>query len=124
MRQEIRLFLLFEGACFALAALVHFGVLVKGYQHPYAPFAESLIAVVLLVGLALTWVWPEQTRSIGIIVQAFALLGTLVGLYTIAVGVGPRTVPDLAFHFGIVIVLIVGLIVAARAPDFEPTPSQ
>ena len=121
MRQEIRLFLLFEAACFALAALVHFGVLVHGYQHPYAPFAESLIAVVLMVGLALTWVWPEQTRSIGIVVQAFALLGTLVGLYTIAIGVGPRTVPDLAFHLSIVIVLILGLFVAARAPATPQT---
>jgi hypothetical protein len=119
MRQEIRLFLLFEGACFVLAALVHFGVLIHGYQHPYAPYAESLIAVVLLVGLALTWVWPEQTRSIGIVVQAFALLGTLVGLYTIAIGVGPRTVLDLAFHFGIVIVLVWGLFVAARATEYE-----
>lgn len=119
MRQEIRLFLLFEGLSFVLAALVHFGVLIQGYQHPFAPFAESLIALVLLAGLGLTWTWPNQTRSIGVGVQAFALLGTLVGLYTIAVGVGPRTIPDLGFHVTIVIVLIWGLIVATRAPAYD-----
>lgn len=52
---------------------------------------------------------------IGLAVQGFALLGTLVGLFTIAVGVGPRTVPDLVFHAGIVAVLVWGLIVTARA---------
>jgi hypothetical protein len=33
----------------------------------------------------------------------------------IAIGVGPRTVPDLVFHVGIVVVFIWGLIVTARA---------
>jgi hypothetical protein len=39
---------------------------------------------------------------------------TLVGLFTIAIGVGPRTIPDVAYHVGIVVVLIWGLSVAAR----------
>jgi hypothetical protein len=123
-RPAIRLFLLFEGATFVAAALVHFGVLVHGYEHPFAPFAESLISAVLLVGFVLTWVWPAQTRPIGLIAQAFALLGTLVGVYTILVGVGPRTVPDLAYHATIVIVLAWGLVVAARTPagDAEVSP--
>lgn len=116
LERSIRLFLLVEGLSFAAAALVHFGVLVHGYEHPFAPFAESLIALVLLVGLALTWIWPGQTRPIGLVVQAFALLGTLVGVFTILVGVGPRTVPDLAYHLAILIVLAWGLVVAARAP--------
>lgn len=28
----------------------------------------------------------------------FALLGTFVGVFTIAIGIGPRTVPDIVFH--------------------------
>jgi branched-subunit amino acid permease len=47
--------------------------------------------------------------------QGFALLATCVGLFTIAVGVGPRTVPDVAYHVAIVIVLLWGLMVARRA---------
>lgn len=46
--------------------------------------------------------------------QAFAILGVLVGLFTIAVGVGPRTAPDIAYHGGILVVLIVGLTIAVR----------
>jgi hypothetical protein len=48
-------------------------------------------------------------------VQAFALLGTSIGIYTIAIGIGPRTIPDITFHLAIVIALISGLVVTARA---------
>lgn len=111
---RIRLFVLLEGATFASAALVHFGVLLDGYQHRKAGIAESVIATVLLAGLALTWIRPAWTRTVGLAVQAFALLGTLVGVFTIAIGVGPRTVPDVAYHVAIVAVLAWGLVVAAR----------
>jgi hypothetical protein len=120
MRQTIRLLLLLEGASFALAGLVHFGVLVDGYEHRQASVAESSIAVVLLVGFGLTWLWPGRTRLIGLAAQAFALLGTLVGAFTIAVGVGPRTVPDIAYHLAILATLVSGLVVAARAPADGP----
>jgi hypothetical protein len=113
MTRAIRLFVLIEGAAFIAAALTHFGLLIGGYEHQKAGTAESVIGIVLLVGLALTWIRPASTREIGLAVQAFALLGTLVGIFTIAIGVGPRTVPDIAFHIGIVLVLAWGLIVTA-----------
>ncbi len=50
------------------------------------------------------------------IAQGFALFGTLVGVFTIAVGVGPRTIADIIYHVGIVALLIWGLAVAVRAP--------
>jgi hypothetical protein len=115
MTRAIRLFVFFEGAAFIAAALTHFGLLVGGYEHQKAGTAESVIGIVLLVGLALTWIRPESTREIGLAVQAFALLGTLVGIFTIAIGVGPRTVPDIAFHIGIIVMLAWGLTVTARA---------
>jgi hypothetical protein len=115
VRQRIRAFLLIEATAFAAAALVHFGVLVHGYEHRQARIAESVIAVVLLGGLVVSWARPASTREAGLAVQAFALLGTLVGLFTIAVGVGPRTAPDIVYHVGIVAVLIWGLLVAVRA---------
>ena len=73
-----------------------------------------MIALVLVVGLASTWVRPGSTRGAGLAAQAFALLGTLVGLFTIAIGVGPRTAPDIVYHIGIVVVLAAGLVVAVR----------
>jgi hypothetical protein len=121
LMQSIRLFLFFEATAFIAAALVHVGLLIQGYEHQRAGTAESVIAIVLLVGLALAWIRPKSTRGIGLAAQAFALLGTLVGIVTIAVGIGPRTLPDIVYHIGIVIVLMSGLVVAVRARFDEAT---
>src|SRR5438034_11691254 len=115
MTRAIRPFVFFEGAAFVAAALTHFGVLMHGYEHQKAGTAESVIGIVLLVGWALTWILPRSTRGIGLAAQGFALLGTLIGIFTIAIGVGPRTVPDIVYHIGILVVLGSGLVVAVRA---------
>ena len=107
----------FEGAPFIAAALTHFGVIAHGYEHQKAGIAETVIGIVLLIGLVLTCLRPQSTRGIGLAAQGFALLGTLVGLFTIAIGVGPRTVPDLTYHVIIVTVLVTGLVVAMRGRD-------
>ncbi|WP_242360603.1 hypothetical protein [Anaeromyxobacter sp. SG17] len=114
--RRVRLLLVLEGTSFVAAALVHFGVLARGYEHQKAGTAESVIGGVLLAALALTFASAPRTRAIGLAAQAFALLGTLVGLFTIAVGVGPRTAPDLAYHAAILSLLAVGLLVTARRP--------
>jgi uncharacterized membrane protein YedE/YeeE len=84
----VRLLLLLEGASFLVAGLVHRGVFVHGYEHHEASIAETVIGVVLLAGLVLTWILPARSRTLGLAAQAFALLGTLVGAFTIAIGVG------------------------------------
>jgi hypothetical protein len=111
----IRFLLLAEGASFLLAGLVHFGVLAQGFEHREAGTAETVIGAVLLAGAALAFLRRPWTRTTGVAVQAFALLGTLVGAFTIAVGIGPRTGPDLAYHATILAVLVAGLIFAARS---------
>lgn len=113
----MRVLLAAEAASFLLAAAVHAGVLAGGYEHREAMIAESVIAVVLLAGLATTWIRPRSTFSVAAGVQAFALLGTFVGLWTIVVGIGPRSVPDVAFHVLAVIVLAVGLWLAWRSRE-------
>jgi hypothetical protein len=50
----------------------------------------------------------------GLAAQGFALLGTLVGIFTIVVGVGPRSVLDIIDHVAIVAVLVRGLVVSWR----------
>jgi hypothetical protein len=116
MRRDHRLRLLlgFEAAAFLAAAAVHFGLLLDGYGHRRAGTAETVIAVVLLAGLALSFATPPGARAAAIGAQAFAALGVLVGLFTIAVGVGPRTVPDVAYHLAILAVLAGGLAAAVR----------
>ncbi|MGH2820523.1 MAG: hypothetical protein ACRDJ5_07720 [Actinomycetota bacterium] len=111
----IRRFLLLEAFAFAAAALAHSGVLIDGYEHTEARIAESVIALVLLLGALLSWIRPQWTRAAGTVAQGFALLGTLVGVFTIVVGIGPRTVPDIVYHAGIVAVLVWGVLVAASA---------
>jgi hypothetical protein len=81
-----------------------------------------VIAAVLFGGLLLTLFIREWARNVGIVVQSFALMGTLVGIFTIIVGVGPRTVPDVLYHIAIVLVLAVGIAVARSAP-MEPSQS-
>ncbi|HEX7120687.1 MAG TPA: hypothetical protein VF212_17980 [Longimicrobiales bacterium] len=115
MNRKLRILLAAQAAAFTIAALVHGGALIAGYEHREARIAETVIATALAAGLLATWLWPARAARIATVVQAFALLGTLVGLFTIAVGVGPRTVPDIVYHIAIVGVLAWGVGVAVRA---------
>src|SRR5919204_6494552 len=105
-----------EGATFLLASLIHAGAIVAGYEHDRARIAETVIAIVLLGAAAAIWIRPAWTRAAGLAAQAFALLGTLIGVFTSAIGIGPRTLPDIVYHLAIIAVLIWGLTVARRAP--------
>ena len=121
-RATIRRFLRLEVLIFAVASLVHAGYMLDGYAHFEAHVAETVIALVLLGALIVTWIRPAWSRAAGIAGQGFALLGTLVGLFTIAVGVGPRTALDVAYHLAIVAVLAWGLVTAWRGPGLSRTP--
>src|SRR5438552_3746850 len=113
-RRVIRAFLAFEAATFIVAALVHAGILTNADPHAAAATGESVIAVALLIGLALTWVGLTSVATVGILAQGFALFGTLVGILTIIAGVGPQSWMDIAYHVAISVVLLVGVVVASR----------
>jgi hypothetical protein len=108
---RLRLLLPLEAATFAVAASIHFGAFLEGYGHRKAGTAETVIAVVLVAGFLLSFVRPYEA-IVG--AQAFAILGVCVGLFTIAVGVGPRTVADVVYHVAILAVLVAGLMLAYR----------
>lgn len=95
MTRLTKLLLAFQAILFAAASLVHAGVLLSGYEHSRAATAEGVIALVLLAGLVGSLVRPASARTIALAAQGFALLGTLVGAFTIAVGVGPQTTAGL-----------------------------
>lgn len=111
----VRWFLLAEAALFGIASVIHAGVLLQGYEHVQARTAETVIALVLLAGLLGSALAPPRARAFGLGAQAFALLGTLVGVAMIAIGVGPRTALDLTLHVTMVSLLVVGLVAAWRA---------
>jgi hypothetical protein len=110
----MRGFLSLEAAGCGGAALVHAGVLVHGYEHSKAAAAESVIGLVLLCALFASVVAPRSSRAIALGGQSFALLGTLVGIFTIVIGVGPRSAFDIALHVAFVASLTAGLVVVAR----------
>ena len=117
--REVRFVMMLEAMTFFAAAAIHAGLLVDGYQHREARIAESVIGAVLLAGAAAASINPRWTRPAGMIAQGFALVGTLVGIATIAIGIGPRTFADITYHILIVLVLIYGLVVAFRTRSAE-----
>jgi hypothetical protein len=115
MAKILPLLMFVEAITFMVAAAIHGGLLIPGHEHREARIAESVIALVLLSGAAVTWIRPTSVRSVAVAAQGFALLGTLVGILTIVIGIGPRSALDIVYHVGIVAVLAWGLVVAWRA---------
>jgi hypothetical protein len=71
-----------------------------------------VIATVLLGGSVLAWSGPERALKAAVGTQGFAIFGVSVGLLTITIGVGPRTVLDV-YHVSILVVLVAGLALAS-----------
>ena len=107
-------FLLVQIAMFLVLATIHFGLLIDGYRHAAAGTTESVIAVVLVFGLLLTWTPPPWSRRVAIGAQSFGILGVVVGLFTFALGIGPRTILDLSLNGILLIILIAGLALTKR----------
>ena len=105
----IRVMLIVEATAFLTAALTHFGILTDGYKHRQAANAESIIGFVLFLGWICTFVRPTWANKAAISAHCFAVLGTVVGIFTIVVGVGPRTMPDIIYHACILPLLLCGL---------------
>lgn len=105
-------FLAAEALFFGAACLIHAGVLLRGYEHREAATGEGVVAAILVVGLALGRLGLVPMRRAGLAAQALALAITLVGAFTIVIGVGPRTLPDIVFHVLMIAVLVWGLVSA------------
>lgn len=115
MSISLRALMLLETMAFLAAAAIHAGFLVGGYEHRQARIAETVIAAVLLIGASAASFGPVWARRAGLAAQGFALAGTIVGIFTIAIGVGPRTLADVLYHIIVMSVLIYGLLLAVRA---------
>jgi hypothetical protein len=109
MVSMVRAFLAVQAVSFYAAALMHSGWAGPAHAHAKAATAETVIGTVLLLGLLTSLVAPAQTRRAGLFAQAFALLGTCVGIFTIAIGIGPRTPLDFVLHAGFIALLVTGL---------------
>lgn len=76
---------------------------------------ETVIAGVLLAGCLLAVGPPGHRRMVALAAQALAFAGTLVGVAVVIVGVGPQTLPDKVYHLIMVMMLVSGIVLAARA---------
>ena len=113
---RVRGFLLLQIAIFLSMVSIHFGLVIGGYRHRSAGTAELLIAAVLVAGLLLTWTPTPWSRRLATAAQSFAILGVLGGFLTIAIGIGPRTMLDLALNAALLLTLIAGLAITLRKP--------
>ena len=59
-----------------------------------------MIGLALFAGFLLAWIRPGRARGAGIVAQGFALIGTIVGLFTIIAGI-PNANRDLSVASGI-----------------------
>lgn len=114
MIRIVRGFILLTATSLIVASLIHFEVIIEGYRHQEAGISEAVIAAAMLVGLAFTWLPGRRQVWAGFGSLAFGLLGTLVGVFTIIIGVGPQTVPDILYHATLIVALAAGLTFAWR----------
>jgi hypothetical protein len=112
----VRGFLLLQIAILLSMVSIHFGLLTGGYRHRSAGRAELFIAAVLVAGLLLTRTPRPWSRRAATAAQSFGIVGVLVGLFTIALGIGPRTMLDLTLNAALLLTLIAGLAITLRKP--------
>src|SRR5438132_1967073 len=114
---RVRAFLVLQIAILLSMVSIHFGLLIGGYRQRSAGTTELVIAAVLVAGLLLTWTpWPWSRRA-ATAAQSFGIVGVLVGLFAIALGIGPRTMLDLTLNAALLLTLIAGLVITLRMPD-------
>lgn len=94
------------------------------YEYSRAAIAEGVIASALVLGIGASTIRPLSQRIIVLVAQGFALLGTLVGAFTIAVGIGPQTMTDHIFHGFLLVVLIAGLAAIVRSRAAADCPGD
>ncbi|WP_434710189.1 hypothetical protein NMA58_11990 [Rhizobium sp. YTUHZ045] len=122
MHSAFLILFLIETCLYALASLAHAGFILEDYQHRQAMIAEAVTAAALLLGLISLVLYRPWSRAAAISAQSFALLGTFVGTFTIAVGIGPQTTLDYITHAAMILLLVTGLTWLAR--DRHPPPGR
>jgi hypothetical protein len=75
---------------------------------------ETGVAIVLLIGLGLTFLGPAWARWGGLAATVLASVGASIGLYMALRGIAPNTVADIVYHVALIAVLLVGIAIASR----------
>lgn len=99
-----------------VAAALHAGLVTPGPFEDAAMY-ETGVAIVLIVGLGLTFIGPAWARWGGLAATVLALAGASIGLYMALRGLGPNTLPDMVYHVALIGLLLAGIAVAWRGPS-------
>lgn len=92
-----------EALLFGAASLVHAGASSADYAYIGTAMAEALVCAILILGIlaSILRFWPPRT-------VALTAQGAVLGVVTIAIGIGPQTRPDHIFHAILLVVLALG----------------
>ena len=110
----ISVLMVVETITFLLAALSHLGIpFPPGFSEPRiipAAIVEGLCGVFLAVGtygvfVRKTWAW-----GVALAAHIFAVAGVLLGITTLALGLGPSTETNTIYHRVILAVLAIALV--------------
>ena len=99
--------MLAEAVTFAIASVLHFGVLESFVA---AAIPEAIIAVVLAVGAIAVMRRPAGSWWLALTSTLFALAGVIIGLSVILSGRVSRPA-DVAYHASIFVALVITLVV-------------
>ena len=98
-----------EAATFWTAAGLHFAAGITDAAVP-----ETIIGLVMAAGSVAVLARRAGAWRAALTTHVLAIVGVLVGISTIASGIGPQTAPDIAYHVSILVALAVGLVLLSR----------
>jgi hypothetical protein len=101
-----------------VAAALHAGLIIPGPFDSAAPY-ETGVAVILLVGLGITFIGGTAARWGALAALVLALGGASIGLFLALRGLAPNTVPDIVYHVALVAALLVGIVLAWRLDSVD-----
>jgi hypothetical protein len=111
--QTLRALLVIDIAALLVVAGVHSG-LIGGGPYQNAAMYETAVAVILAIGLALTFAGYAAARWGAIVAQVLALGGVGTGVYMASRGMAPNSTWDFAYHAFAIVLLLIGLVGAWR----------
>jgi hypothetical protein len=115
MIATLRLIMALAAASLLVAAALHAGLVIEGPLDQAAMY-ETGVAVILVIGLGMTFVGPAWARWGGLAATVLALGGASIGLYVAIRGIGPNTLADMIYHVALIALLLLGIVVAWRLP--------
>ena len=120
MIATLRLIMALAAASLLVAAALHAGLVIEGPMDQAAMY-ETGVAVILIIGLAMTFIGPAWARWGGLAATVLALGGASIGLYVALRGIGPNTLADMIYHVALIALLLLGIVVAWRIPGEQPS---